>query len=102
MHRPDICCEKKRSFIDTLESINNILEGWGNQYFYCNDKISMGKMDRRINERLKNYFAYYGNCVKSFRDEDFVNRRRLLGVHLLLDSFQRNQDKLLQEEKTVG
>jgi len=102
MDKPAICCENKRSFVDTLESINNILEGWGNQYFYCNDKMTMEKLDHKIDERLRKYFAYYGTCLKSCRVEDFVSKRRLLGVHLLLDSFQRNQDKLLQEKKTVG
>lgn len=91
MREPGICCANKRSFIDTLESINNVLEGWGNQYFYCNEIEPIEKMDRRINERLKDYFAYYGNCLNSFHDGDFVNRRRLLGVHLLIDSFNRGR-----------
>ena len=37
MKAPSICCANKKSFIDTLKSINDILKGWGNQYFYCNE-----------------------------------------------------------------
>ncbi len=86
MKTPDVCCANKRSFIDTLDSVNNVLEGWGNQYRYCTDKKPIEEMDRCINEYLRSYFAYYWNCIKVYPGEDFVNKRRLLGVHLLIDS----------------
>jgi retron-type reverse transcriptase len=88
MKRPHICCQNKRSLIHTLQSISNVLEGWGNQYIFCNDLDSMEKMDQIINERLNRYLTHYSNCAKFFADKDFANRRRLLGVHLLLDSFK--------------
>jgi hypothetical protein len=90
MKTPGICCANKTSFVDTLKSINNVLEGWGNQYFYCNETEPIKKLDRSIDERLNSYIGYYSNCVNSFYDGDFVNRRRILGVHLLIDSFNRN------------
>jgi RNA-directed DNA polymerase len=92
MNKPHICCQNKRSLIHTLESISNVLEGWGNQYIYCNDLGSFEQIDRSIHERLSKYLSYYTNCLKSFDDRDFANRRRLLGVHLLSDSFR---EKLL-------
>lgn len=93
MTNPIECSKRKRSFVDTLKSINNTLEGWGNQYSYCNDHTSIKSLDNSINMRLKSYFDFHRKCMKSYDTEDFLNRRRLLGVHLLLDSFHRNQDR---------
>lgn len=88
MKQPHICCQNKRSLIHTLESIGNVLEGWGNQYVYSNDLGSMEQMDRSIDDLLTKYLTYYSNSLKSFDEKDFANRRRLLGVHLLSDSFR--------------
>lgn len=89
MLNPTECSARNRSLVDTLKSTNNLLQGWGNQYFYCNDYTTIKRLDYSVNKRLKSYFDFYRGRMKSYNTEDIPNRRRLLGVHLLLDSFSR-------------
>ncbi len=75
------------SLIKTLQEINNILMGWGNQYSFCNSKDLFRRIDNEIDKLIKEYFKEY-NIVKKkiFDKNDNEDLRRLLGVHLLTES----------------
>ncbi|MDA2921106.1 hypothetical protein MYX76_16725 [Desulfobacterota bacterium AH_259_B03_O07] len=87
MKSPELCYKRRKSVIETLKSISNILEGWGNQYYYCNDEEIMNRLDSKVNKRIKKYLTSCREHIKSFGEKDRVNIRRILGVHLLQDSF---------------
>lgn len=84
MNDPISCYHKKRSFVDTLKSISNILEGWGNQYSYCNDLNSYIKLDTIINKQIFKYLQKYRNGINKVKKVP-ESKRRILGVHLLID-----------------
>jgi len=48
MRNPIQCTKRKRSFVDTLKSINNTLEGWGNQYSLCVSREEPSGLDMAI------------------------------------------------------
>jgi RNA-directed DNA polymerase len=75
--------EEDRSVVKTLYLIHNKVKGWGNQYFFCNDKALWGSLDVEIDRRIG---GYIGHCSKRLRSLDRVHKRRQLGVHLLIDS----------------
>jgi hypothetical protein len=87
MKNPKKCkLDDKKSFVDTLGNINNILKGWGNQYSFCNDHQVLDNMDKAIDVLLERYIQRYNTLTKIRYKTDPMNRRRLLGVHLVRDS----------------
>lgn len=74
---------KDNSLTATLMKINNKLKGWGNQYSFCNDKSLWGSIDDEVNKKISRLLGSYR---KSYSSKDKTNQRRLLGVHLIVDS----------------
>ena len=78
---------KERSYVATLEDLNNVLQGWGNQYSFCNDIQLTENLDIEIDKRIFEYSTQYIRKDTEFKAKKFrKDRRRLLGVHLLSDS----------------
>ena len=75
---------KRKSVIETLTDVSNVVMGWGSQYSFCNDIDILKGLDRQINEMLVNYLLKYKKARDICRD-DPLSARRLLGVHLLVD-----------------
>lgn len=77
-----------RSVATTLQDVSNVIQGWGNQYSFCNDLSLMNSLDIEIDKKLKWYFQQYFRRRTAIKDKkDFrKDDRRLLGVHLLADS----------------
>jgi hypothetical protein len=84
MSSPKKIISAKRSFIETLTDISNLIIGWGNQYSFCNDMSSMKELDKKINEMLKAYFLKYKKATAIFKQNP-ESLRHLLGVRLLID-----------------
>jgi len=73
--------------VDSLGNVGNILEGWGNQYAFCNNREVLKMLDSAVNGLIENYWkAVTRRYAKFVADKNFVDSRRLLGVHLLADS----------------
>lgn len=75
--------QRENSFVQALYRINNKLLGWGNQYYFCNQKSIWGSLDAEVDKLLKEYFG------KFFSKKDKVNKeckRRMLGIHLISES----------------
>jgi hypothetical protein len=89
MRSPKNCFCEKKTVVDTLHSIHNHLLGWGNQYFYCNDEALIRRIDKRIDELLKEYLSFYGTQIRALKPSDYINRRRLLGVFILLEGYYK-------------
>ena len=75
---------KRKSVIETLTDVSNVIMGWGSQYSFCNDFEVMKGLDREINTLLANYLQKYKK-VRDVCREDLLTVRRLLGVRLLVD-----------------
>lgn len=67
---------------EVLERVDRLTMGWGNQYAYCNCPGILEEMDSKIDQMLSRYLRSVGMSVRSVGAE----RRRVLGVHLLVDS----------------
>ena len=75
------------SAVATLADVNNILQGWGNQYAFCNDREVLKMLDLTINRMIENYWrAIIRRYAKLTAENDLKSSRQLLGVHLLVDS----------------
>lgn len=73
--------------VATLEDVNNILLGWGNQYAFCNDREVLKMLDLKVNGLIENYWkAITGRYARFAAEKNLESSRRLLGVHLLKDS----------------
>jgi RNA-directed DNA polymerase len=73
--------------VDTLADVDNTLEGWGNQYAFCNDREVLKMLDCAVNGLIENYYkAVARRYVRFMSEKNLVDSRRLLGVHLLADS----------------
>jgi hypothetical protein len=75
--------QEDRSMISTLHEIHNKIKGWGNQYYFCNEPAIWGSLDAEIDARIRKYLdATYARM----RSMERIQKRRQLGVHLLIDS----------------
>lgn len=83
MKKPGDVWQERESLADTLVSISNILEGWGNQYSFCSDRHIFRDMDKQVDKCLEAYLWKYKSMYGGAGEKD---RRRILGVHLLEDS----------------
>jgi hypothetical protein len=63
--------------------IHNKVKGWGNQYYFCNDLQLWKSLDAEINIRIRKHLDHH---FASMRKLDQVQKRRQLGIHLLIDS----------------
>lgn len=87
MKTPDKLYLENMSLAQTLVAVDNVLVGWGNQYSFCNNIQIMDHLDAEIDKLLNAYFDRYSKIKSSFQDKELKrNRRKLLGVHLLVDS----------------
>lgn len=79
------------SLNSTLYKINNKLKGWGNQYFYCNDKALWGSIDFKVSELSTKYISNF-----IIRNEKRMNnsssklqiwkyKQRMRGLQLMSD-----------------
>lgn len=72
---------------ETLIEANHVLRGWGNQYSFCNDRGLLKDLDSRIDILISYYLQKYHEFSEKFkRAGNPADHRRLLGVHLLVDS----------------
>jgi retron-type reverse transcriptase len=75
------------SAVATLADVNNILQGWGNQYAFCNDREVLKMLDLTISRMIENYWrAIIRRYAQLTAENDLKSSRQLLGVHLLVDS----------------
>ena len=72
---------------ETLIEANHVLQGWGNQYSFCNDRGLLKDLDSKIDRLVDYYLQKYREFSDRYkRAGNPADQRRLLGVHLLLDS----------------
>lgn len=87
MDYPEQLMRAELTAVDTLADVGNILEGWGNQYAFCNDREVLKMLDSEVNGLIENYWkAVTRRYAKFVTDKNLADSRRLLGVHLLVDS----------------
>lgn len=86
MSSPENLYSSKKSIIDTLSYISNVIKGWGNQYSFCNDKNVNGYLDKEICFKIKKYIHHFTKTKRRLILSDTKAIRRILGVHLLCDS----------------
>lgn len=89
MSNPERACKEKTAYADTLVSVSNVLKGWGDHYSFCNDIEMMAMLDEKIDKLLINYIHQYEQRRKVLTPQSPLHGRRLLGVHLLIDSNRR-------------
>lgn len=85
MDRPRTSAKFKKGLLDAFSQIDHILEGWGNQYAFCNNIDIMRALDADLDKMIANYLRKYRQAIFE-AGNDFTIRRRLLGLHLLTDS----------------
>lgn len=87
LDQPELLKRNGLGAVDTLASVANILEGWGNQYAFCNDREVLKHLDSEANGLIENYLrAILRMYAKFMTDKNLVDSRKVLGVHLLADS----------------
>ncbi len=87
MDDPEGLWEKGLGAVDSLADVSHMLQGWGNQYAFCNDREVLKAVDSEVNTHIENYWrAITKRYAKFTSDRNMTSSRRLLGVHLLTDS----------------
>lgn len=86
MKNPSMAAKKRRGLADTLKGVSNILKGWGNQYQFCNNAQVLRDMDGKVSDMLEQFQQKYIKLLKASLTSDPMNRRRLMGVHVIADS----------------
>lgn len=71
-----------RSFAKCLQSINAVVAGWGNQYYFCNDRAIFANLDGQIDELLDAGLTTFLSKRKKF---EALGKRRQMGVRSLQD-----------------
>ncbi len=70
----------KLSLIRTLTEASGIVQGWGKQYYFCNDKNLLGQLDSKLDTMIRHYLGTYARVSQPSGQ---IQRRRLLGIPLL-------------------
>lgn len=70
------------SFLKFLMTTNNVVSGWGNQYYFCNDQNIMNEIDQKIDKMI---MATSQRFRQMFDGLDSLERRRLIGVKSIHD-----------------
>lgn len=87
MDRPHELMRADLSAVATLADVNNILQGWGNQYAFCNDREVLKMLDTAVNGMIESYWRAVARRYDKFTAEkNLPSSRQLLGVHLLVES----------------
>ena len=87
MADPKKLVAERRSVVETLSEVNNVVRGWGNQYAYCNNGQVLHELDAEIDAKIEKYLSKYVAARRGLNSSrKHEDRRRLLGVHLLADS----------------
>ncbi|MCA9466917.1 MAG: hypothetical protein KC643_15940 [Nitrospira sp.] len=84
--------KEDHSLVKTLRRVSKKLQGWGNQYYFCNDDKLWNSMDKQISELIKKHLSEYKNRKRKLKKDlpdPWKAERRQLGIHLLLDSKKR-------------
>jgi hypothetical protein len=68
------------SLIRTLTEASGIVQSWGKQYYFCNDKNLFAQLDHQLDTMIRHYLSVYANISKPSTQGQ---RRRLLGIPLL-------------------
>lgn len=87
MDRPHELMRADMSAVATLADVNNVLQGWGNQYAFCNDREVLKMLDAAVNGMIESYWRAVARRYDKFTAEkNLPSSRQLLGVHLLVES----------------
>ena len=87
MFDPRVLAREGLSVAETLIEVDHVMKGWGNQYFFCNDPMLLSSLDAEVDELIAIYWENFIRMRERFRKPEYqAHRRRLLGVHLLIDS----------------
>lgn len=88
MAHPLKALQDRKTYIDALTSINNIVRGWGNTYSFCNDDRLMADVDDLVSAKLA---SFRGRFWRNLEGLSATDKRRLIGVFALLDC-KRDKD----------
>lgn len=86
MKNPSSTAKQQRGLSDTLKGVSNILKGWGDQYQFCNNPLVMSDVDQKVSDMLDDFQQKYSKILREAVKSDLMNRRRLMGVHVVGDS----------------
>lgn len=75
----------RKTYVDSLHTIGNVIRGWGNTYSFCTDNRLMADIDRLIDVKLADFRVRFASVVSKRSSQD---KRRLTGVFLLSDCKQ--------------
>lgn len=81
-----ICEHVKRhdlSFVRTMLDVNYSVLNWGNQYSFCNDRVSLVELQKEVNALVRDYLNFFRATIKVTNETQLF---RSMGMHLLLDS----------------
>jgi RNA-directed DNA polymerase len=68
------------SLIKTLSEVRGIVQGWGNHYFFCNQKNLFAQLDHELDALLRQYLGSYKVAIHGANEK---GRRRMIGIPLL-------------------
>ncbi len=87
MGNPAFLLTEGHTVAEMLVEADHVLQGWGNQYSFCNDRGLLKDLDSKIDILLAYYLQKYREFSEKFkRAGNPADHRRLLGIHLLVDS----------------
>jgi hypothetical protein len=73
----------EQAYIQTLQSIDRKLRGWGDAYQFVTNRVTFSQMDRAVDELLYDFQCWFERLT---RDADLRPRRRMMGIALLADT----------------
>ncbi|WP_438005064.1 reverse transcriptase domain-containing protein [Sorangium sp. So ce321] len=79
MKSPIVAYDRNLSFVPTLTRLSSILKGWGNSYSFCTDREVFLRIDKFVDERIRDYFNFYSASVR----KNPQMRGLMRGVHLM-------------------
>jgi hypothetical protein len=95
--KPHEALRRELTYAHTLARVSNIVRGWGNTYFFCNDDRVFIQLDVEIDRVVLDFQGRWGNRTKSLGAR---GRRLSLGVRVLGDR-KRDQSVLTTPPRKI-
>ncbi|HXU29238.1 MAG TPA: reverse transcriptase domain-containing protein, partial [Thermoanaerobaculia bacterium] len=90
------------SLVESLFSISKVIQAWGSQYQFANNRKLWEKLDKEIDNLIRKHIQSYGSVrSRLVQQKDSLALRRTLGVFSLLDCKSESIFPLMQSVPPV-
>lgn len=88
---------KRKSFFETLNTVNGKITGWSHHYSFCHAKNEFNALDAEIDKEM---FAFFNKYQEKIKNSSAAECRQRLGIKRSMDIIdQKNKNDIIKKYK---